>query len=783
MFDRRIRRILLAGVASCSCAAAASALHAQTAQPPVQDPAATQEIIVTAQKRSERLSDVPMSITAATGEQLRNAGVKDVADLQKITPGFTFQPSSTGEPVYTIRGVGFFSNTATVAPTVGVYVDQVPLPFSVMTNGVGLDLQRVEVLKGPQGTLFGENSTGGAINYIANKPTRQFEAGASVGYGTFDDVTADGFISGPLTDTLSGRVAVGTEQRGAWQESESRPGDTLGRRDFTDGRLLLDWRPRDTVRVEFGLNGWVDRSDTQAAQFVAFSPALPSPPGYADLFPGLEAYAAAHTPAPNAARAADWVPGQSFRNNDSFYQASLRVDWDVSDTAALTSITSYAGLKRSDPQSIGGSDLPDLDIRTDNLIHTFAQELRLAGRSDRGALRWMIGGNYEKDTANENEIGFDYDASNSGVGPFRYHDFVVQNDQKIQTTAVFGSLDYDLSHTLSIQGSARYTESDNAFRGCLRDPGDGAIANALTFLDRFILGNVGATNPGAGNCVSINPATADFAPIVIQHQNQNNVSWRLGLNWKPLPGTLIYGNVTQGYKAGGYNSIPAVFTTQLTPVTQESLLAYEVGFKQDLRSLKAQVSGAVFYYDYDDKQLLGTVPEPVFGALPGLVTVPKSSVVGTELAVLWKPVHGLTLNVSGTYVDSDVTQSFVTADPFGNPINIKGEAFPDTPKWQFITDLQYEAPIWAGMTGFVGGGFQYLSSSYAAFGDLPLFKIDSRSLLDLRAGVAKDHWRLEFWGRNVTNTYYDTTVNHFADTTARMNGMPSTYGVKLSYRY
>lgn len=774
---------LSAGLLAASSATAAAADTAPSSQALAGAAPTLQEVVVTAEKRSERLLDVPMSITTATGRQLQDAGVANVADLQKIAPGFTYQPSNTGTPVYSIRGVGFFSNTASVSPTVGVYVDQVPLPFSVMAAGVGLDLERVEVLKGPQGTLFGENSTGGAINYIANKPTRQFEAGGQVSYGRFDDVNADGYVSGPLTDTLAGRLAVGTEQRGAWQQSESRPGDTLGRRNFTNGRLVLDWKPTDKVRFEFGLNGWRDRSDTQAGQFLAFTPARPSPPGYADLFPGLQAYEAAHTPAPNDARAADWVPHQNFRNDDNFYQISLRADWDLSDAVTLTSITSYAGLRRKDPQTIGGSNLPDLDILTANSIHTVAQELRLSGHADGGALRWMIGGNYEGDVAKENQSGFDFYASNSGVGPFRYHSFGVQNDQDIETSAIFGSLDYKVSPTLTLQGSARYTQSNNAFHGCARDTGDGAISNAFTFLDQIILGNHGAVNPGPGACVSINPATATFVPIVKDNLDQSNVSWRVGVNWKPESETLLYVNITKGYKAGAYNTIPAVYTTQFRPVTQEAILAYEGGFKQEFRSLGLQLSGAGFYYDYSDKQLLGVVPVPIFGALPGLVTVPKSAVTGGELALNWRPLRGLSINVAGTYVASHVDGKFLTSDPFGNMIDINGEAFPNTPKWQLTSDARYEFPIGERLTGFVGGGVQYLSSRYATLGDLPTFKLEGHALLDLRAGVSNGQWRAEIWGKNVTNTFYATTVEHFADTLARLNGMPATYGITLAYSY
>ena len=192
--------------------------------------AALDEIVVTAQKRSERLLDVPLSVTAASGEQLAKQGVTQTAQLTKLVPGFTYQESNYGTPIFTIRGVGFQDGSFGAGPTVTTYIDQVPLPYPLLTRGAALDLERVEVLKGPQGTLFGQNSTGGAINYIAAKPTSDLSAGMTVGYGRFNDVSAEGFVSGPITSTLRARVAVRGEFADGWQRSLTRPGDRFGKK-------------------------------------------------------------------------------------------------------------------------------------------------------------------------------------------------------------------------------------------------------------------------------------------------------------------------------------------------------------------------------------------------------------------------------------------------------------------------------------------------------------------------------------------------------------------------
>lgn len=198
-FKRRGIRVSLL-LASTLSSGMAWAAVAPAPEPDQQMPAAASdaspfevgEIIVTAQKRSERLRDVPLSITAATGDQLARRGISGPADLERIATGFTYRQSQNGTPVFTIRGIGFYSEQAAVAPTVTIYQDQVPLPYARMTEGAALDIDRVEVLKGPQGTLFGQNSTAGAVNYVAAKPTDTLKAGFNLSYGRFNQIDADG---------------------------------------------------------------------------------------------------------------------------------------------------------------------------------------------------------------------------------------------------------------------------------------------------------------------------------------------------------------------------------------------------------------------------------------------------------------------------------------------------------------------------------------------------------------------------------------------------------------
>ena len=736
--------------------------------------AGLEEVIVTAQKRSESLRDVPISITAVTGEQLAKQGINSTDDLQRIVPSLTYKPARTGVPIYSIRGIGFDDFGIGSSPTVSVSVDQVPLPFLIMTAAASMDIERVEVLKGPQGTLFGQNTTGGAINFIAAKPTADLEMGADLTYGRFDEIRVDGYASGPVSDTVRVRLAAKHENRDNWQVSETRPDDRLGSRDFTAARLLLDWTPSDVLNIEFNANGWVDKSETQAAQAVRYQPIIP--PGRADIF----ALIGNRQPTPPDARLADWYPDQSYRRDNSMFQFSVRGDWTVNDEMTITSISAYAKSKSDVPTDTSGTNfhLFNLDQRGD--IETVSQEVRVA--LDLEHVKVTAGGNYQHDRTDD-VFGVYFDSSNSELGPFRYNRIVETADQKVDTLAAFASADLPITATLTAQIGVRYTEQDRDFNGCLRDGGDGALANAIALLPTFAGLPYSPVPPGA--CVTLDSTTLQPLPIVSDELDQSNVSWRAGLNWKPGSDTLIYANVTRGFKSGGFSPVPGVFAGQFRPVTQERVTAYEVGAKAALLDRRLEVSGAVFYDDYLDKQLLGNEIFPPFGALPTLQNIPESTAKGAELEINALPIRGLTLTVGVGYVDTSISKSFIVSDPYGTLVDIKDESFPNAPQWQGNAAAYYEFPVSSKLNAFFGGDVSSRSASQTDFGSNPDFEIDSYTLVGLRAGLGAedDRWRVELWGNNITDRFYVTNIFKPGDMVVRLAGMPATYGVTFRTRF
>jgi outer membrane receptor protein involved in Fe transport len=737
-----------------------------------------EEVIVTATKREERLSDVPISITAASATQLAQRGIVKITDLPRIVPGLSYTLSSQGGPVYTLRGIGVNTDSVDVSPAVSVYVDQIPLPYSRMTEGASLDLARVEVLKGPQGTLFGQNSTGGAINYIAAKPTSDFQSGFDGTYGRYNEVAVGGFLSGPIGETLRARLAVRSERGDGWQHNyvplpAGAPNTKNGVRDYLAARLLVDWDPNEDLKVEVNVNGWRDRSDMLAEQAVTYSALVPGGyPGSA-MTPNLQAMLAAY-PAATKATEAGFDPNVSLRRDDTAYQAAVRIDYSLTPDITLTSLSSFAHLEVFGPQDGDGTIYPDNRVTVQGSVKSFNQELRLAGSALDKRLRWMVGGNFEHDDT-RNTFSVHIEGTNSGVGPLRVYDFNMLNDNKINTGALFASLNFDLTETLIFEGSVRGTYRHDAFTGCIKDPGDGMTSAAGSLLSTIATGTPQSIPPGV--CTTLDDDFKPRGPVSLK-LNEDNFSFRTGLSWKIRPSVMLYGNISKGYKGGAFETLPAFLASQFKPAPQESVLAYEAGFKSTLLDHKLTLNAAAFYYDYTDKQLQGAV-QTQFGALNTLVSIPKARVKGAEVDASWKVDPYLALTFGGTVVDTKVTKDFTLNGAYLGPTNIKGEQFPNTPKWQLNGAVDYRHPLSSSLDVMLGGGVTYRSSAPAAFGGGPLFKLRSYTLLDLRAGVgASDgRWSLEAWGKNVTNVYYWNAVVHQEDIIGRMPAMPATYGV------
>jgi outer membrane receptor protein involved in Fe transport len=737
------------------------------------------EIVVTAQKMPESSNDVGMSITTATADQLRDRGLSSVEDLIRLVPGFTGQRSNYNSTSFTLRGVGFFNSDLATTPAVTVYVDEAPLPFAAMTRLAAFDLSRVEVLKGPQGTVFGQNATGGAINYVVAKPTDELRSGVDLSYERFDRKQIGGFVSGPIGDHWRARVAGQWREGGPWQRSITRPGDELGRIREWQGRAILDWEPTDSFTSSLMLTATRDQSESAAPQFVFARPRIPAlnPPGLLTF------------PVSNDSRMADWSPTQfgtdepfPYASDTTLYHTTWRNELQLSETVTAVALTSYADFHMEYGQDSDGTPYYiGNTIDRGGRVESFFQELRLAAEQAWG--HWLIGLNYSRDETRDEPLRFfpDFDA----VRRFQLIDPLALGDRGLvssrlhaNTSAAFGRVDYRISERVSVEAGVRYNVDRRTFHNCNFVVSD-------SFARYWNIYRQGAEpRTEIGDCLVMDIGIGS-PPVddVRTDLDEDNLSWRVGANWHPDEDVLLYANVSRGFKAGAVPALLGSTTLQFRSVPQESLLAYEVGVKSSLAQRRVQLNAAAFYYDYRDKQLRGTLLDPIVGPAEALVSIPRSHVAGAEIQLIAQLPGGLTLETAAAYVDSEVDE-FLGYDAFAAFGDQSNTPFPFAPKWQSNTNIDYRFPV-GGLDGFVGASVTYNSETYTGVGAIERLRIDAFTLLDLRAGVDLDsgRYRLWAWGKNVTDELYWTNVFASANAISRFVGQPATFGLSLSARF
>lgn len=753
------------------------------------------DIIVTAQRRAESVNRVPISITALSSDQLRDLNIREVADLTRVVSGFTEAKSSGGTPIYTIRGIGFNTDSMSATSPVGIYVDEVSYAYPYLSADVLYDLERVEVLKGPQGTLYGRNTTGGLINFVTAKPRDTFEAGVDAQAGNFLSYDVTTHITGPLAPGLTARLAVRLNGRGDdWQRSVTRD-DQLGKAAQQAARATLQWEPASNARFTLTGSFWRDRSDTQAAQAIAYTPQQPA-------FANANAYASIITS--RSDRDADWTPSNypgpfadgyqrpPFRVRANFHALSGRGEFDLDSSHQIISLTGFNHVDRKQMTDKGGTQLETAGRYADGKIDSFSQELRLTGVD--GPATWLVGGYYGVDNVSDHLIGFDNDMSIIGllraVGasvPSNYtpeqiaegfrayrHQIAIRDE----TIGFFGNIDYALSEQFKMTMGARYTSERQRFQGCSADFRGNTAPIWNTALAAITGTNV---NLQPNQCLTYKDDFSGSAGLVGLKLNENNFSFRGALDWTPRPGTLFYASVSRGYKAGAFPFSSANVEQQLLPARQEEVMAYEAGTKLALADHRVQFNVAGYYYDYRNKQLSARVFDPVFGTLQRLVNIPKSKVYGVEADLTARVTEGLTIRLSGNYLHTKV-EDFTAYTLAGTQANFDGEAFPLSPKWTGVASVDYEKPVSDSLSTGFSISANYQSASKGALETNPLLAIDARTLVDASVFLTNknSNWRIAIWSRNLFNQYYWNNTDSELDTYIRFAGMPRTFGISLS---
>src|SRR5688572_23787697 len=757
------RHAIRLAVLSCLCGAA-SAQESRNV---------LEEIVVTAQKREQNLQDVGISITALTGDQMRAFGFQGSTDLARVTPGVYLGGSIGGQTsLFTIRGITQNDFSDWVEAPVAVYIDDAYIAMAQGQSFATFDTERIEVAKGPQGTLFGRNATGGLIQYITKKPTQEFEAYAELTGAEYNQFRVEGAVSGPISERISGRLSAMYNTYDEIfdnkypEQLNGPPVAGQGQDEWNDDTIAarLQFQLDATDAVSALLSGYYSKTDTSTGPYQS-TPTVP-------VFDELGRLVNTINAAPGETREAigpggigidipavdgDFDGLRPVAGGDLFgYIDSDGEDFDVSKNIAYSELNEFestgVGLKVS--WDVGGAEFTSLSdfknyekfvnmdvdaapyaqsmFLSQSEVDTFTQEFRLNGSTDR--TNW-VAGLYYLQIDNQTNNGLAFEATSPFSSPLIFGvpvDAIGHVDLDTDAYALFGQVDFAFTDRWTLVAGARAMREEKDFS-----------FSQFAYLnedDRYI-----------DTAVQLFPLDAPFA----SDSSEDLWAGKLQLEFRPSDGMLLYGGVNRGVKAGSFNAQLADGSPRLPPDEREydaeTLMSYEVGFKSTFMDGRARLNGAAYFYDYDDYQAF------VFVQSSGTVTNLQAETKGVELDFAVSPVSGLDIMLGASYFDATVEDLELAAtDPSVEPL-LKDVEPSFAPPLQIAALVRYAWPALGGeLSAQVDGA--YTDSFFHNLRNFDSQKYDDYTVGNLRFGYGSGsgNWELAAFVKNVTDERYRT---------------------------
>jgi iron complex outermembrane recepter protein len=582
------------------------------------------EIVVTAQRQSERLNDVPIAITAISADDLADRGVRQAGDITSSVPNMLLNSpyGPEAQPTFTLRGVTTQDFSQNQSSPIAMYVDEVYKPVGAVQALPTFDLDRVEVLRGPQGTLYGKNATGGAVSFYSVNPSLTDTSGfVTAGVGNFHDYSVRAAAGTPIiTDVLGVRAAVMYETRDGWVNSVVPGVERLNGIDSYAGRLTFLAKPMEDLTATLKLAVSRSGGTPYGAHALNNDPTVTGYTGNISWFDNGAKYAV----------------HKDIRSDS----ASLKIEWAFAEHTSLTSITGFDFGRWYEKSDDGG--LP-IEARLDDpntyfsTVNSFSEEIRLASR-DTGAMGWLAGLYYGRESVHASVQFHFFDgyagsfATPDGTPLYGFDEYN-SFDQIKTSKAAFLNAHFDVAPTVTLRAGVRFTHDDisidnfYALEGGLTGPSTGFAPDGGTTLWT-------QTIPYS-TVVSYNQFSSAYTPQAGVNptlgENNNNVSFKAGADWKPADDLLLYGSFSQGYRGAAFNGQAFNAPAELNFAAPEKLNAYEVGMKSQWWNRRAEFNVAAFHYDYRNQQFLDAFALPG-GAGTGFHTVnaPKSRIDGAE---------------------------------------------------------------------------------------------------------------------------------------------------------
>lgn len=715
--------------------------------------AALQEVIVTAQKRAENLQEVPIAITAMDAEALEVRGVTDTDSIAKSVPNLHIKQGTTGVITIAIRGV---SNNDPGNPgfenAVGMYLDGVYAGKAVNSLFDLDDVERIEVLRGPQGTLYGRNTIGGAVNIISKRPSGVFGTTVKLGVGSEDLRSANVAVDLPTLGaanqglgTLKGRLSYFMRQRDGFTDnvfqnfaSTARPiaaFERFGDMDRWGVHAALDWQPRANLMFSYDFSRFEADDNQRLMQVIDVVRPGPMPAGFEGYIPGGQ-------------------PSVGSANELPFYQTlsdthGLTATWDLTDSITLKSITGYRKMESIDGQDFDGSNVSYYESARDYAGTQVSEELQLLGSV--GSLKYVLG-----------LFWFDEDIDSLRVQQFSNATLHRNNNSYMQNRneAVFGQLDYSPAalERLTLSLGARYTREEKE-------------------MARFIQSYPGST----GSFAIRDPGPNLMLPTL----EFSNTSFMLSPQWRVTDDLNVYLRYAEGFRSGGYDGQASSAASAAVPYKSEQLDSYEIGMKSRWLDERLELNLAAFYSDYTDMQLTSFT-----GTVSATLNAGKARIDGAELEAVALLTERLRANLSLAYLHYEFDK--FDLGPVIGDVSDRAR-LNNAPRSSANLSLDYDFPSFGfgEMSLHLNYNYQDKAEAIAikANGSAPNSQLSSRGLLDARLTLSKlaigqrSEMQFALWGMNLTDKeYYDNVVD-FGGFRSGTLGWPRTYGANLSITF
>ena len=718
------RSLLLAATAFTFSTAAWAQDAAGSAQA---EGASSAEIIVTANKREQSLQDVGITMDAFSSDQMAERGIVSVDSLATSLPGVESQDDVAGQAHYRIRGIGLNEFQATFDAPVGVHVDEVILGKPFLASMGFFDVDRVEVLRGPQGTVFGRNTTAGAINYYSRKPTEEFSGHATLTGANYRRVEFESAVSGGLGGNFSGRLAVQAVNQDKGEYFNLYDGkDVGGIEDKLRVRATLRWKNDATDAILSAHYG------THGGQLTPYDNLFQNTPGGpADVSKQIR------NPIAREIVNQDYFPIRDNRASGINFKLAQDLGF-----ATLTSITAYEYFERDQREDSDNTPTATVNIDWYSSDKQFSQELRLDGTI--GMVDFLVGAYYYTDKV-ENLDTID-------VGPVRLGDDFLQ---KTRSFALFTNNDLHLTDQLSLTLGARWTTERISVKGA----------------------SYVATGQGVGRLDRVDPATYLDAYLSDRKRTDSDFNFRFGFNYQPSSDVTVYGSYSTGFRSGGFD---VGFYTPLIEFKPESVKAFELGARASMMDGAVRVNLAAFHTRVSDYQANANLPTEL---APRRRNVGELTSKGLEGEISLRPAKGLLIEASGAYNDVEITKSTFLI----GTIPILGNTEANTPKYSTNLFVSYKAPVSDSLEWGVSGNWSWTDKRYLEIENQPDHLVPAYSLLDARLtlGHLDDKWSVSLWGKNLANKRYLRYLNDVPGFGLYLpiNGDFRTYGLTFNYNF